>query len=65
VAGEADDQAAEEAGVTVQRVEVTIGLRDSQNTQIVDGLQEGDRVRVRTAVPNALDDAGNGPFGEQ
>lgn len=35
----------------VERVEVTIGMRDDENTQILEGLQEGDRVRVRTAAP--------------
>jgi multidrug efflux pump subunit AcrA (membrane-fusion protein) len=37
--------------MTVERVEVTIGMRDDENTQILEGLQEGDRVRVRTAAP--------------
>ncbi|HSM58078.1 MAG TPA: HlyD family efflux transporter periplasmic adaptor subunit [Candidatus Sulfomarinibacteraceae bacterium] len=51
-------------GDTVQRVEVTIGLRDDQNTQILDGLQAGDRVRVSTRIPSALQGRGGGPFGE-
>ena len=59
------DSAANEAEIRVERVEVTIGLRDDRNTQIVAGLEEGDRVRVRTAVPNGLNGAGNGgPFGD-
>lgn len=47
------------AGVNVERVEVVIGLRDDQNTQILEGLQEGDHVRVNTAAPR------NKPFDEQ
>ncbi len=45
------------AGVSVERVEVTIGLRDDQNTQILEGLQAGDRVRVNSGAPRGL------PFG--
>jgi HlyD family secretion protein len=49
---------------TVERVEVRVGLRDDEGfTQIVDGLQEGDRVRVNTAAPSGLDGEG-GPFGD-
>lgn len=51
-------------GETVQRVEVTIGLRDDENTQIVDGLQAGDRVRVSTSIPSGLQGQGGGPFGD-
>ena len=36
---------------TVQRVEVIIGMRDDRNTQILQGLQEGDRVLLRTEAP--------------
>jgi RND family efflux transporter MFP subunit len=31
---------------TVERVEVTIGLRDDENTQITGGLESGDRLRI-------------------
>lgn len=41
----------EAPGVEVGRVEVVIGLRDDENTQILDGLQAGDRVRVSSASP--------------
>jgi len=51
---------ADEAASAVERVEVTIGLRDGENTQIVSGLQEGDRVRLRSAAPNGLTGFGNG-----
>jgi HlyD family secretion protein len=38
---------------TVRRVEVTIGLRDDQYTQITSGLSEGDKVRIGTlALPD-------------
>lgn len=39
------------ANRTVERVEVIIGLRDDQNTQILEGLQAGDRVRLNTVAP--------------
>ncbi|MBK9051960.1 MAG: HlyD family efflux transporter periplasmic adaptor subunit [Chloroflexi bacterium] len=38
-------------GATVEVVEVTIGLRDGQNTQITSGLNEGDEVVVGNDVP--------------
>jgi HlyD family secretion protein len=49
-------------GVAVERVEVTIGMRDDENTQILEGLQEGDRVRMRTAAPlsNPFEDPNQG-----
>ena len=36
---------------TARQVEVTIGLRDTQFTQILDGLEEGDRVQIGAIVP--------------
>lgn len=39
VQGEGDSE-------TVEKVEVTTGLRDNQYTQILDGLNEGDQVRI-------------------
>ncbi|MDX1688302.1 MAG: efflux RND transporter periplasmic adaptor subunit [Candidatus Promineifilaceae bacterium] len=44
---------------TVRRVEVSIGLRDSQYTQITDGLEAGDRVRI-----GSFDAPLGNPFGE-
>ncbi|MCB8981054.1 MAG: efflux RND transporter periplasmic adaptor subunit [Ardenticatenaceae bacterium] len=44
-------------------VEVTIGLRDDENTQITSGLEAGDELLVATAVP--VDEGftpGRGPF---
>lgn len=38
-------------GETVQEVQVVIGLRDSQYTQILDGLEAGDQVLVGSALP--------------
>lgn len=38
-------------GATAEAVEVTIGLRDGQNTQITGGLEEGDQVVVGNDVP--------------
>jgi len=38
-------------GETTETVLVTIGLRDSQNTQITSGLAEGDEVMVGNSVP--------------
>lgn len=49
--GNEGDDATPGAGGNVERVEVVIGLRDDENTQILEGLQEGDRVRVNTAAP--------------
>lgn len=59
---------------TVRQVEVTIGLRDDQYTQITSGLSEGDKVRIGTlALPdeNPFEEEGGpgdgppqgGPFG--
>lgn len=53
VIGDAQQTAdgAESTGVPVERVEVVIGLRDDENTQILEGLQEGDRVRISNTAP--------------
>ncbi|MGB4868699.1 MAG: efflux RND transporter periplasmic adaptor subunit [Candidatus Promineifilaceae bacterium] len=56
---------------TVDVVEVTIGLRDGQFTQITDGLQEGDVLLVGNVAPvfefgsgpPPGAERGNGPFG--
>jgi HlyD family secretion protein len=50
-AGGGEDGAGGSTDVQVERVEVIIGLRDDQNTQILEGLQAGDRVRVTTVAP--------------
>lgn len=44
---------------TVRQVEVSIGLRDAQYTQITDGLRESDRVRI-----GSLDAPLGNPFGD-
>ena len=36
----------EEDGERVERVEVSVGLRDDEHTQITGGLEAGDRVRI-------------------
>jgi multidrug efflux pump subunit AcrA (membrane-fusion protein) len=36
---------------TTEKVEVTIGLRDDQFTQITDGLSEGDEVMIGNDIP--------------
>lgn len=47
-----------------RQVEVSIGLRDDENTQITAGLTEGDILRLVTLPPTEnLDDTGGGPFG--
>jgi multidrug efflux pump subunit AcrA (membrane-fusion protein) len=55
---------------TITEVEVTIGLRDSDYTQITGGLQEGDEVVVGFVAPvfefgpgNDNDGQGGGMFG--
>lgn len=48
----------------IERIEVSIGLRDDDNTQIVDGLDAGDRVRigaVRADNPFGTPGPGGGP----
>lgn len=46
-------------------VEVTIGLRDEENTQITSGLSEGDELLIETSTPVQTFGPGNGegPFG--
>ena len=51
----------------VRQVEVSIGLRDTQYTQITDGLEEGDRVRIApldAPLANPFDDDSSGGSGE-
>ncbi len=48
---------------TVRRVEVSIGLRDSQYTQITDGLEAGDRVRIGSFDAPLGNPFGDGPPG--
>jgi HlyD family secretion protein len=51
------------AGGVTQRAEVRIGLRDGDHTQIVEGLEEGDRL-VLPIVPTQNTEAGSAmPFG--
>ena len=57
------------AGGTTERLEVFIGLRDEANTQIVEGLEEGDIV-VLPVIPEQVESErqfgpgqGGGPFG--
>jgi HlyD family secretion protein len=51
-------------GDTIEEVEITIGLRDNQYTQVTSGLDAGDELLLRNAPPNFLDDAGGSPFAE-
>ncbi len=53
---------AEDGSTTVVPMEVTIGLRDNDNTQIIDGLQEGDVVILGTFDAPVLN-FGGGPGG--
>lgn len=46
---------------TVEEVEVTIGLRDGQYTQITGGLNEGDQVTIGYTPPTQFG-SGSGPF---
>lgn len=46
---------------TIERIEVAIGLRDSQFTQIVDGVDEGDTLLINFVPPTT--EFGGGPFG--
>jgi len=48
---------------TVRQVEVSIGLRDAQNTQITGGLEEGDRVRIGPIDAPLGNPFGDGPPG--
>ena len=47
------------AGDGTQEVPVTIGLRDSQHTQILDGLQAGDSLLITNSAP--IEDLMQGP----
>ena len=51
---------------TTEEVQVTIGLRDGQNTQITSGLNPGDLVLVSNNLPvqsaNDGRPGGGGPF---
>lgn len=49
---------------TVRRVEVSIGLRNAQYTQITAGLEEGDRVRIGSLDAPLGNPLGDGPSGE-
>jgi HlyD family secretion protein len=48
-------------GTTYERQDVKLGLRNDTDSEVVDGLQEGDVVGVPTATPAAP--SFNGPFG--
>ena len=48
-------------GETARRVEVTIGLRDAQYTEITAGLSEGDRVRIGDVSVPTFDPFEGGP----
>ena len=59
-----------DGNVTVEEIEVTIGLRDANNTQITSGLQEGDEIMIGNVLPIFEFGPGNdggggrgGPFG--
>lgn len=51
-------------GEEIETVEVQIGLRDGQNTQILDGLSAGDELVITNIIPNALENQNGGPPGE-
>ncbi|MEW5986268.1 MAG: HlyD family efflux transporter periplasmic adaptor subunit [Chloroflexota bacterium] len=51
-------------GDSIQEITVTVGLRDDQNTQILNGLQEGDRLLIGETPPLGQIGPGTGdPFG--
>jgi HlyD family secretion protein len=51
-------------GGTIQRLEVRIGLRDENNTQILEGLNEGDQVVLPELPSQSTEATGfSGPFG--
>ncbi|MDX1688759.1 MAG: efflux RND transporter periplasmic adaptor subunit [Candidatus Promineifilaceae bacterium] len=52
---------AEDEQQTTERVEVTIGLRDDQNTQITSGLEAGDRILVGEPQSRSPRGDGDGP----
>jgi HlyD family secretion protein len=52
------------AGGSIQRLEVRIGLRDENNTQILEGLDEGDQVVLPELPSQSTGSTGfSGPFG--
>ncbi len=50
-----------EGAVSTERVEIKIGLRDSRNTQVIDGVSEGDVLVVNYSVPVIVPGRGGGP----
>ena len=51
-----------EGETNIERKEVVIGLRDSQLTQIIDGVDEGDVLLVNYSIPvRQPGDGGGGP----
>jgi HlyD family secretion protein len=48
---------------SVQRLEVRIGLRDESQTQILEGLEEGDKLMLPEVPGQGQDDEGFGPGG--
>jgi multidrug efflux pump subunit AcrA (membrane-fusion protein) len=53
VVGEGQSTDGSSAQPAVERVEVVIGLRDDHNTQILEGLQAGDRVQISNVSPRS------------
>ena len=51
------------AGGATEKVEVKIGLRDSTQTQILEGVQEGDRLVLPEVQQTPTQNRGFGPFG--
>jgi HlyD family secretion protein len=43
-------------GDSVQEVEVTVGLHDSQHSEILNGLNPGDKLLVDNAIPTVMDE---------
>jgi len=52
-----------EGGITTRPVEVTIGLKDSDYTEITSGLQEGDRLSINIITTADATDEPRGLFG--
>jgi len=48
---------------STERLEVQIGLRDGQYTQILEGLNEGDRLALPEVPTQTTNSQGGGPFG--
>ena len=46
-----------------EEVEIQIGLRDNQFTQVLDGLNEGDQLLIGNSIPSAFGPGGGGPGG--